>query len=45
MTGTIGQKAERDMLASEYGIDFFNMPRSNRRNYRQEESLVAFSEN
>jgi hypothetical protein len=41
LTGTIGTRAERDLLAKTYEVDFFNLPLFKDRNYLQEEAIFA----
>ena len=41
LTGTLGSKAECDLLATLYGVEFFKLPRSKRRFCVQDEPLVS----
>ena len=41
MTGTIGGRPERQMLASTYGCDFFRMPRFKEENFYEDPSVIA----
>ena len=41
MTGTIGGRPERQMLASTYGCDFFRMPRFAEENFYEDPPVIA----
>lgn len=44
MTGTLGQKKEKELLAKNYGVDFFTLPRYREERYIQEEGAVLGTE-